>query len=71
MGDADRSGITYLELPAGQAAHMDVSDEATHLSIYLLREGNTFYRISCAGDEPPEDRWRSIAESFEWLPEEE
>jgi len=71
MDDADRPEITYLELPAGQAARMDVSDEATHLSIYLLREGNTFYRISCAGDEPPDDRWLSIAESFKFLSEEE
>ena len=67
--DADQPGITYLELPAGQAARMDVSDEATHLSIYLLRDGNTFYRISCAGDDPPDDRWLSIAETFEFPPD--
>jgi hypothetical protein len=69
--DEDRPGITYLELPAGQAARMDGPDEATHLSVYLLRDGNTFYWISCAGDDLPDDRWLSIAETFEFLPAEE
>ena len=68
--DADRLGITYLEVPAGQAARMDVSDEATYVSIYLLTNGNTFYWISCAGDDPPADRWLTVVESFEFLSEE-
>ena len=71
MGDADQPGIMYLDFPVGQAARMDVPDEATHLSVYLLRGGNTFYWISCAGDDPPDDRWLSIAETFEFLPAEE
>jgi hypothetical protein len=42
MEDTGRFEVMYLELPAGQAARMDVSDEANYLSFYLMRDGNTF-----------------------------
>ncbi len=64
MHDSEPLETSYLELPAGRAVRFDQPDQ----SAYLLRDGNTFFRISCAGDEPPGDRWLSIAETFEFLP---
>jgi len=37
-------------------------------SSYLLTVGNVHDSLLCRGSERPEDRWLSIAESFEFLP---
>lgn len=61
---------TYLELPAGQALRADVRwAGGLNESSYHYLEGTRWFRLACATvDPPPEDRWLSIAQSFEFLP---
>ncbi len=80
LGDFTRSepAVTYLTLPAGAAARIDVSEDAasapsghTETSEYVMTDGLNQWRLTCSGLERPDDDWLSIAETFEWLPIEE
>jgi hypothetical protein len=65
---------TALRLPVGDAVRIDVElpEEESSAAFYLLTDGTTFYVLRCAAfSDPPEDRWLSIAETFEFLPMEE
>jgi hypothetical protein len=79
-GDFTRSEptVTYLTLPAGAAARIDVSEDvesapSEHIetSEYVITDGITQWRLTCSGRERPDDDWLSIAETFEILPPEE
>ncbi len=79
-GDFTRSEptVTYLTLPAGAAARIDVSEDvesapSEHIgtSEYVMTDGITQWRLTCSGLERPDDDWLSIAETFELLPVEE
>lgn len=61
---------TFLELPAGQALRADVQwTDGTRESSYYFMKGTRWFRLACGTDDrPPEDRWLSIAESFELRP---
>ena len=70
--------VTYLTLPAGAAARIDVSEDVEsapsgHIetSEYVMTDGITQWRLTCSGLERPADDWRSIADTWEWLPTEE
>ena len=64
---------TSMDLPAGYAVRVDTEwmDEGVFGSSYLLTDGKVHDSLLCRGSERPEDRWLSIAESFEFLPAEE
>ncbi len=58
----------------GEAVRIDVevTEEGVDSASYILTDETTFYILMCeAFPEPPEDRWLSIAETFEFLPTEE
>jgi hypothetical protein len=65
--------VTDVALPAGEAKRIDASQleegwtSPSEQSYYLLVRDSRFYDIVCMSDDPPEDRWLSIAESFEFL----
>jgi hypothetical protein len=61
---------TYLELPAGRSLRADVLwASGTKASDYFYVEGTRWFQLDCGTeDRPPEDRWQSIADSFEFLP---
>ena len=46
-------------------------DDGTDSREYLFTDRTTWFRLSCSSTDPPDDRWLSIAETFEFLPEEE
>jgi len=60
-----------LELPAGPAIHYAIESEGNVGSGYLFSDGFDRFFLTCLGADPPDDRWLSIAETFEFLPEEE
>ena len=64
---------TAMDLPAGYAVRVDTEwiDEGIFGSSYLLTDGKIHDSLLCRGSERPEDRWLSIAETFEFLPAEE
>jgi hypothetical protein len=64
---------TTMDLPAGYAVRVDTEwiDEGVFGSLYLLTDGSVHDTLRCRGSERPDDRWLSIAESFEFLPEDE
>ena len=39
--------------------------------VYLDNDGHAAAALLCRSDEPPDDGWLSIAETFEFLPAEE
>ena len=65
--------MTETRLPAGQAIHIDDRPPTAdwYRTAYLLTDGAGYYSLTCYGFEPPDDRWLSIAETFEFLPAEE
>ncbi len=76
-GDLTRpeATVTYLTLPAGAAARIDISEdtvsapsEHVETSEYVMTDGITQYRLTCSGPVRPADHWLSIAETFEILP---
>ena len=78
-GDFARSEptVTYLTLPAGAAARIDISEqtgtapsEHVETSEYVMTDGITQYRLRCSGLERPDDDWLAIVETFEFLPPE-
>ena len=61
----------YLDLTAGRTATLDVlHDDGTDSREYLFTDRTTWFRLSCSSTDPPDDRWLSIAETFEFLPDE-
>jgi len=62
---------TIIELPAGESARLDYALEypgvAAAFSAYYFTDGTTFHLLTCTGTERPDDGWRSIAETFEFL----
>lgn len=66
--------ITMLELPAGDAARIDyglrLPDYEVVNSVYYFTDGAVFHVLTCTGSQRPPDSWRSIAETFEFLPAE-
>jgi len=64
---------TALRLPVGDGIRIDmeVPEEGFSGATYMLTDGATFYGLMCDASNPPEDRWLSIAETFEFLPVEE
>ena len=65
--------VTEVDLPSGHAVRVDwrrwSRDPATAW-IFLDSSGHAAAALLCRSDEPPPDRWLSIAETFEWVPEE-
>jgi hypothetical protein len=65
-----------VSLPVGEAtvlwgtAGPDYEQSFEAYADYVLTRGEDAFVLACAGEEPPEDHWLSIAESFEFLPEE-
>jgi hypothetical protein len=72
-GPAVEATATALLLPVGGAIRIDLEapGEGFSSATYMLTDAATFYGLMCNASDPPEDRWLSIAETFEFLPTEE
>jgi hypothetical protein len=73
FGPTVEATSTALRLPVGDAVRIDmeIPEERADSASYMLTDGTTFYILMCeAFPDPPEDRWLSVAETFEFLPEE-
>lgn len=53
-----------LDLPAGPAWRFDHLADGTPVSAYLRGGRRVSYVVTCSAEDPPEDRWLSIAETF-------
>ena len=61
---------TEVQVKAGRAVRLD--DERTRpSSAYLFTDGTRYYSVACSDPDPPQDRWLSMAETFEFLPADE
>jgi len=74
--DPANSGVdtAYVELPQGRALSIDSRwDGGIDVREYVFTDGDRWLRLGCSTDQvDPDDRWRSIAETFEFLlPKEE
>jgi hypothetical protein len=69
--DRDISGeYAPVELSAGRGIRTTFTydhDSVLGHSEYILARDGVFYTLACIGEDPPVDRWRSIAETWEWL----
>jgi len=64
--------VTDADLAAGRAAALDVLyDDGRASREYLFTDTTAWLRLSCVSNEPPDERWLSVAETFEFLPAEE
>jgi hypothetical protein len=63
---------TTLTVPGGSAVRVDAEwdDWPEYQSAYLLTDGQVAFTLICGGRDRPDDRWLSVAESFEFLPAE-
>jgi hypothetical protein len=72
--DAFVDGTTAeaVDLPAGTAARVDeVGQDGSLGTLYHYAEDGRWFALGCYADDPPDDNWLSIAETFEFLPVEE
>ncbi len=60
-----------VDLPAGPAWRIDVTWDHASESAYLVRGPAGLYAIEFVDDDPPADRWLSVARTFEFLPDAE
>jgi hypothetical protein len=66
------SGSALLELSAGRVGRVDMLyDGAVTISTFHLTDGTAWFYLQCGAADPPDDRWLSIAQTFEFLPVEE
>jgi len=62
---------TYMDLPAGRVLCVDRMDtDGWDDRSYYFKEGRSWFSLQCGTHVAPEDRWLSIAETFEFLPDE-
>lgn len=63
-------GSTPLQLPAGDAWRIDMSDESERRSwtMYMVESGSDRYMLTCADELGSREDWLSIAESIELQP---
>ena len=62
---------TRVALPSGPSGHVDWTwDGYPPRTAWVFVEGDWRLLLSCMADDPPVDRWLSIAETFEFLPDE-
>ncbi len=73
----DEPEVSYVDLHAGRALRIDwrwprwePTKEQPATTWALSSEGRRVL-LRCSSHQPPDDRWRSIAETFEFLPAEE
>jgi hypothetical protein len=59
-----------MELPAGEVGCVDLRDAsmAAEMRDYTFTDGEAWFSVTCISNDPPADRWLSIAETFEFLP---
>jgi len=66
--------VQEVALSAGEALRIDIAHSVGTggwASNYFIADDSVVYGLTCVAESPPEDRWLSIAETFEFLPEEE
>lgn len=64
--------VTQVDLPSGPTVGADWERwSGMPATAWILADGDRRAALFCRSDEPPEDRWLSVAESFEFLPAEE
>jgi len=60
---------TFMVLPAGRTGCIDVVDtDGWESRGYYYKHGEAWFLLSCGAENPPDDRWLTIAETFEFLP---
>ena len=69
--DVHGLSVAPVTLPVGEVTRIDYSLGPLDYSAYYLTDGIRLYLLQLQGLDTPEDRWLSIAETFEFLPVEE
>jgi len=65
---AKEPAMKLVELPSGPAIRADWSSVAMPATAWILSDDERVVVLLCRSFRPPEDRWLSIAETFEFLP---
>ena len=66
---AVETASSTVSLPAGDAIRLDFAGpEGTFTTGYLIESADTRYQLRCFGSERPEDDWRSVADTMEFIP---
>jgi len=59
----------YIDLPSGQAAYTSrMAEDGLYSRVYYLVSPDSWWVFGCGSRERPDDRWLSIAETFEFPP---
>lgn len=60
----------FIDLPAGRVGRIlrDRVGEAESVSTYVFTRADTWFFLECVAHSAPSEDWRSIAETFEFLP---
>ena len=63
---------TFVDLPAGRTGHLTATDvDGLTGDAYVFTDSEAWFTLQCWSPDPPDDRWLSIAETFEFLRVEE
>lgn len=65
----DDEARTRVDLPVGPAWRIDSFYNTRSESWYVARGADGIYKVECASSDPSADRWLSIAETLEFLPD--
>ena len=71
FGQANHVAIESLEGGLSRAQDRPFSSDGRHHAFYAIGSEQSVALLWCWAVEPPQDRWLSIAETFEFLPREE
>lgn len=67
-----RPGYAFMDLPAGRTGLLRATDKDGSVRHgYVFTDAEAYFLLECWSAAPPDDRWLSIAETFEYLPEQE
>jgi pimeloyl-ACP methyl ester carboxylesterase len=62
--------FAVMDLPAGRTGHISATDvDGRANDAYIYSDAKVWIRMECWSFNPPDDRWLSIAETFEFLPD--
>jgi WD40 repeat protein len=62
------SETAYMDLPAGRALYVDtLLTDGWDLRAYVFTDDRSWFSVQCGTRDAPEDRWLSIAETFEFF----
>jgi len=68
---AKKPAMKVIDLASGPAYRADWQTRPAQTTAWIVSDAEHLLVLRCSSERPPKDRWRSIAETIEFLPQEE